>query len=131
MNDFPQKILILLTVRLNMFGRLIPESTRWLIAKKKYSEARLNIDRAARVNAKMIPSHMFQPVQQLIDPANAVDTLPITEGLENLCHALRSSTLFKRLLVALLCWYNYSTLISLYKIWRADIDCHLQGSPLR
>ena len=39
--------------------RYLPESTRWLITKKRYVEARALILEAARVNNKHVPEHLL------------------------------------------------------------------------
>lgn len=39
--------------------RVVPESIRWLIAKKRYSEARLLILQAAKMNKKSVPDHLI------------------------------------------------------------------------
>ncbi|KAK4024948.1 hypothetical protein OUZ56_010443 [Daphnia magna] len=38
---------------------VVPESIRWLIAKKRYSEARLLILQAAKMNKKNVPDHLI------------------------------------------------------------------------
>lgn len=40
-------------------NRVVPESIRWLITEKRYSEARLLILEAARMNKKTVPNHLI------------------------------------------------------------------------
>jgi len=37
----------------------LPESPRWLITKKRYSEARKVIENAAKMNKKCVPEHLL------------------------------------------------------------------------
>lgn len=38
---------------------MVPESIRWLIAKKRYKEAKELILKASKVNKKSIPDHLL------------------------------------------------------------------------
>lgn len=40
----------------------LPESTRWLVTKRRFAEARVLIEQAAKMNGKCVPLHL------LIDP---------------------------------------------------------------
>ena len=37
----------------------LPESTRWLVTKKRFAEARLLIEKAAKMNGKCVPQHLL------------------------------------------------------------------------
>jgi OCT family organic cation transporter-like MFS transporter 4/5 len=38
---------------------MVPESVRWLIAKKRYEEAKKIILKASKVNKKTLPDHLL------------------------------------------------------------------------
>ena len=40
--------------------RILPESTRWLLSKKRYDEAKTLILKAASVNGKPLPDHIME-----------------------------------------------------------------------
>ena len=42
-----------------IFFRIVPESIRWLITKKRLTEARDLIDKAAKMNGKTVPEHLL------------------------------------------------------------------------
>lgn len=44
---------------INEFDRIVPESIRWLIIKKRYPEARNLILKAAKTNKKNVPAHLI------------------------------------------------------------------------
>ena len=44
---------------MSIISRLIPESTRWLITKKRYEEARELINQAAKMNNKFVPERLL------------------------------------------------------------------------
>jgi len=39
--------------------RIVPESIRWLISKRRYDEAGKLISKAAKVNGKVLPNHLL------------------------------------------------------------------------
>lgn len=42
-----------------IFDRILPESTRWLIVKNRYAEARQLILKAGEMNGKLVPEHLI------------------------------------------------------------------------
>ena len=44
---------------MSIISRLIPESTRWLITKKRYEEARELINHAEKMNNKFVPERLL------------------------------------------------------------------------
>ena len=53
-----------LTISLPMFLPVLlfwqlPESTRWLVTKKRFAEARVIIEEAAKMNGKSVPQHLL------------------------------------------------------------------------
>ena len=45
--------------------RVLPESTRWLITKKRFDEARELIIEAAKMNGKHVPEHLL--IKPIVD----------------------------------------------------------------
>ena len=76
--------------------RFLPESIRWLITQKRYSEARMLILRAAKINNKHVPEHL------LVIPGNCneFDDKPS----ENIMFTIRSPVMCKRLVILCIGW---------------------------
>jgi len=101
----------------------LPESTRWLITKKRYNEARTLILRAALVNKKHVPDHLLIHLDELAEnnivmdsKVSAVSSTSITRivdehivgvdsnSAESIIDIIRSALLCRRLLVICLGW---------------------------
>ena len=92
-------------------SRVLSESVRWLINKKRYNEAEQVILKMAKANGKTVPPHL------LIAPTDEEVLGASTQGLEstrNLCEkppaaetafdALRNRSLWKRLAILVIAW---------------------------
>jgi len=75
----------------------IPESTRWLISKKRYEKATQLILKAAEMNRKLIPVHFTLQQQQ------EQQAYP-TDKSEDIFGVLRSSVLCVRLIICSFSW---------------------------
>jgi len=98
----------------------IPESTRWLITKKRYGEARKLIDREMKMNGKSVPDHLLTApndsednqnqvgipsISQTVDNENLIKENVQTEGLTGV---LRSPVLVMRLTILCVAWIAVS-----------------------
>ena len=57
---------------------MLPESTRWLITKKRYDEATELIQKAAKMNGKSVPEHL------LVVPNDYLEVKHPTESIRSL-----------------------------------------------
>jgi len=61
----------------DLFFSILPESTRWLTVKKRYPEAKVIYENAAKLNKKEIPPHLLVIPSEI--PAKSVEAA-VTEG---------------------------------------------------
>jgi len=102
----------------------IPESTRWLISKHRYEEAKQLILKAAETNHKLIPIH-FTIEQHKKDEIRSAGLMQ--KSSENFFGLLRSPVLCKRLVTISLAWI--ATNLGFYGLTfsaaNLSIDIHL------
>ena len=55
---------------------MLPESTRWLAAKKKYAEAKVIYEKAAKLNKKEIPAYLLVVPSENTSKASEADGDP-------------------------------------------------------
>lgn len=88
---------------------VVPESIRWLIAKKRYSEARLLILQAAKMNKKNVPDHLIFVEKEKSDNTGGRDhegepvSSSVSKG-ESIQDVFHSKVLLKRFAIMFLAW---------------------------
>ncbi|KAK4024994.1 hypothetical protein OUZ56_010492 [Daphnia magna] len=88
---------------------VVPESIRWLIAKKRYSEARLLILQAAKMNKKNVPDHLIFVEKEKSDDTGGRDhegepvSGSVSKG-ESIQDVFHSKVLLKRFAIMFLAW---------------------------
>lgn len=94
-----QKIIL----RTCLLCSFLPESTVWLIAKKRFAEAKAVYEKAANLNRVQIPAHLIT-ISQTTDRKNKDASLgsQIMEILKSCCLQ------FKTLGIVFLAWYPMS-----------------------
>jgi len=82
----------------------LPESTRWLITKKRFDEARKVIEKAAKMNKKCVPEHLLidQSVKEIDGSGADEDHGP--QQSENLIQIFRTRVLCVRIVVMSFAW---------------------------
>jgi len=91
---------------------VLPESTRWLITKKRFDEARELIIEAAKMNGKHVPEHLL--IKPIVDEQNVKPIVMTTVGHvvdeknkiqpENIVGIFRTPVLCRRLCVMFTAW---------------------------
>ncbi|EFX66627.1 hypothetical protein DAPPUDRAFT_64502 [Daphnia pulex] len=77
---------------------MVPESIRWLIAKKRYKEAKELILKASKVNKRSIPDHLLEN--------RTTTTMDSTENSEEgVMDILRSTVMVKRIVILMTAWF--------------------------
>ncbi|XP_046657878.1 organic cation transporter protein-like [Daphnia pulicaria] len=103
---------------------IVPESIRWLIIKKRFSEARLLILKCAQMNKKSVPNHLITIPDDKKEDGKEIDTVHTKENIsqadangenkeelaksfakgESIIDVFRSPILLKRLIIMFLAW---------------------------
>ncbi|EFX70747.1 hypothetical protein DAPPUDRAFT_60927, partial [Daphnia pulex] len=79
---------------------IVPESIRWLIIKKRFSEARLLILKCAQMNKKSVPNHLIT----IPDDKKEDELAKSSAKGESIIDVFRSPILLKRLIIMFLAW---------------------------
>jgi len=108
---------------------VLPESTRWLITKKRYAKASQQIRTAASMNGKTVPEHLLIVPNdddvndsQISNPSQEVDSVSLSTQLEpkakvapdNIIGVICSPMLTIRLLIMFVAWI--ASIMSYYGI---------------
>ena len=84
----------------------LPESTRWLTAQKRFSEAKQVYELAAKMNKKEIPAYLLESPSTVADESICV---PIKLSDNNswiaIVQVIKTPCLLKRLLILFCVWY--------------------------
>ena len=112
---------------------MLPESTRWLAAKKKYAEAKVIYEKAAKLNKKEIPAYLLVVPSEHTSKASEADGAPPAAAahdanpLKSAIKVLKTPCLLIRLLILcgtwlaqFLCYYGLS-----YAASNLSSDIHL------
>ncbi|XP_046647945.1 organic cation transporter protein-like [Daphnia pulicaria] len=105
---------------------MVPESIRWLIAKRRYKEAKELILKASKVNKRSIPDHLlvipYQHLSEQQEKGMAIFTIQAEEILndekrpsttkdstenseEGVMDILRSTVMVKRIVILMAAWF--------------------------
>ena len=106
---------------------MVPESIRWLIAKKRYKEAKRLILKASKMNKKSLPDHLLvipnhlseqekemtvftiKSEEILIEKNRTVTTRDSPQNSEEgIMDILRSTIMIKRTVILTAAWYILS-----------------------
>lgn len=99
---------------------MIPESVRWLISKGRRNDASEIIFRAARINKKILTDITIESLCYHQPPAEDID-----DGIKDtntFIIAIRSRTVFKRLIACCFCWF--STALVYYGLSILSVNLH-------
>lgn len=89
------------------FSSFLPESGRWLIAQKKFSEAKQVYQLAARMNKKVIPPYLLElpsTAEDLLTNSAPANKLSDNKSWIAIVQVLKTPCLLKRLLILFGVW---------------------------